>query len=176
MMATTREEKRNLLNRLAGELGQPEDVERASLFTAEELEAPMDVVRCLITETGADLLDLLAECFFLPVQDEEDVMYFNIMVTLIQEMKDDIAPLAEALSRLNIFLPIGCFAVDEENGVVFKISVPMLYRTPDEDKMTTMLTAFDTAMGILDKYESYIMLVATGEIEPGEMMDLILNR
>ena len=63
-MATTREEKRNLLNRLAGELGQAEDVERASLFTAEELEAPMDVVRCLITETGADLLDLLVVFLF----------------------------------------------------------------------------------------------------------------
>ena len=171
------EEKRKLLNKLVEELQQAEDIERASLFTAVELETQTDVVRCLVTETGADLLDLLAECFFLPLADgEEDVQYFTIMVTLIQQMKDDIRPLAEAVSRLNTYLPAGCFAIDEENGMLFKYAVPMLKASSEDDKLSTMLTAFDTAIGILDKYEGYLMLVATGELQPADMMDTILHR
>ena len=170
------EEKRKLLNRFAETINDGEDIEDASVFTAEELGTPMDVVRCRISEAGADLVDMLGECYFLPVEGD-DLSVFTIMVTVIDEMKEETRFLADAAARLNYFLPVGGFGIDDDdNGLVYKYSVHILNSLSDEDKMTTMLTAFNAAVGVIDKFEGCLMLVATGEMESGEMMDLIMNR
>ncbi len=172
------EKNRELLTTLANELNNAEDIEDASLFTAEELEAQTDIVRCLIKETGADLIDTLGECFFLPLGNDADVSYFTTIITIIDEMEpDDATQFAEAVARINFFIPAGTFAIDEEeSGLVFKYAVPIMNDASDEEKLKYMLTAFNASLGIVDKYEGYLMLVATGELDPEKMMDLILGR
>ncbi len=171
------EKKRELLTRFANELNDAEDVENSSLFTADELGTDVDVVRCLIKETGSDLIDTLGEFFFLPIGNEE-VSYFTTMITIIDEMEpDEAAAFAEAVARINFFVPVGSFAIDEEeSGLVFKYAVPIMDDASDDEKLKYMLTAFNASLGIVDKYEGYLMLVATGELEPEKMIDLILGR
>ena len=169
-------EKRELLSRFAEEINNSDDIDNASVFTSEELDTPMDVVRCRIIEAGADLIDMLGECFFLPLEEDE-VSIFTILVTVIDEMKEETRFLSDAAARLNFFIPVGSFGIDDnENGLVYKYAVPIINKLSDEDKMTVMLTAFNQAAGVVDKYEGYLMLVATGEMESKEMMDLVLNR
>lgn len=169
---------RELLNKLADELNKVEDIEEASVFTSEELGTAMDMVRCLIKETGADLIDTMGECFFLPLDEEAEVSYFTTMITIIDEMDpEDSVHLAEAVARINFFLPVGSFAIDDEDrGLIFKYAVPVMNDASDEDKMKSMLTAVNVSLGVVDKYEGFLMLVATEELDPDKMMDLILGR
>ena len=171
------EKKRELLTILARELNDAEDVESASLFTDEELGTDIDLVRCLVKETGADLIDTLAECFFLPLERQESVSYFTTIFTIIDEMEPEYAQeLAQAVARINFFLPVGTFAVDNENGLIFKYTVPIKDEESDDDKKKDMLTAFNLSLSVVDKYEGYLMLVATDELDSEKMIDLILGR
>ena len=173
-----KDSNQKLLNALAAELNNAEDVEEASLFTADELGTEMDMVRCLVKETGADLLDTLAEFFYLPLEEDSEISYFTTMITVIDEMEpDDSASLSDAVARINFFLPVGAFAIDDaDKGLVYKYAIPVMNDISDADKMRSMRTAFNVSLGVVDKYEGYLMLVATGELDPDKMMDLVLGR
>lgn len=172
------ERKRELLNSLAEELNEVEDVERASVFTPEELGTDSEVVRCLVRDMGADSLDNLAECFFLTGREGDDVVYFTTLITVIDEMDEDVAArLYEAVARINFFLPVGGFAIDDaESGLVFKYAVPVMTAFGDDDIKKAMLTAFNDALSVVDKFEGYLMLVATEELSTQKMLDLVLGR
>ena len=53
--------KKQLLERLETFFVNDEEVEEASIFTAEELGTPMDMLRVLVTGYGPGLMDVLAE-------------------------------------------------------------------------------------------------------------------
>ena len=173
-----KDKNRELLNALAAELNNAEDVEEASLFDAKELDTGFDLVRCLIRETGADLIDTLGECFFLPLDEDAELSYFTTLITVIDEMDpEDSVRFADAVARINFFLPAGAFAIDDEDrGLVFKYAVPVMNDAADADKMKSMLNAFNVSLSVVDKYEGALMLVATGELDPDKMIDLILGR
>ena len=75
--------KRKLLKELENFFREDEDIDEASLFTAEELEAPMDMLRVLVTGYGPGLIDILAEYSFIPLPSESDeIWYFSSVFTL----------------------------------------------------------------------------------------------
>ncbi len=82
------EKKRELLNALCSELEKVEYLEQTSLFTADELEAPADVVRTLINEIGTEFISVLGEFFFMPYEDEE-VLYFATAITVSEDIPSD---------------------------------------------------------------------------------------
>ena len=169
-----RKDNRNLLNRLAEELREVEGIEEADVFTMEELSSPVDIIRCMITEMGTGLVNVLGEFFFLPF-DEEEVLYFSSVITIDDEIpEDERADLEIAVARINYVLPCGCFAVGgEEQALVYKYTVPIPDKLDDELKCEMLLTAVDSAIATVDAYLGYLLLVQDGNITPAEMIELI---
>ena len=93
------EKKRKMLNVLIEELDESEDFEEISLFTAEELGAPADIARALISDVGSELIDVLGEFLFMPYEDEE-MLYFTSVITLTDEiMADEQVDIALAIAH-----------------------------------------------------------------------------
>ena len=94
------ERKRQLLTKLEEFFKDDEDVEEVSLFTAQELEAPMDVLRAFLSDYGPGRIDVLAEFSFLPFEGPEEVLYFSAVLTIMSEMPKDAVPaVAGAIAR-----------------------------------------------------------------------------
>ena len=72
--------KSKLLEELKKKLEESGNFGEMSVFTAKELDAPMDILRAEIPEFGSDLVSLLGEFFFLPIEDEGRV-YFSTVIT-----------------------------------------------------------------------------------------------
>ena len=105
-------DKRNELLKIINEqLQDAEDFEEVSLFTKDELDAPVDIVRGMLTEVGTELVSVLAEFFFLPYEDEE-MLYFTSAITVTDEiLKDELVDISMAVARINFDLPCGGFSI-----------------------------------------------------------------
>lgn len=168
--------KIKLLQAFAEEINKSDDFEEASVFTSRELDAPVDMVRCIVTEVGTDLVNSLGEFYFLPFEDEE-VLYFSLTITLGDEVApESVSDLESAISKLDFYLPYGCFALGGEGSIlVYKYTVPFRSTDPEDAQMSSMLTALDAAVTICDRFEGYLMLVASGDITPDEMISQVMN-
>ncbi|MCR5594679.1 MAG: hypothetical protein K6G12_02420 [Lachnospiraceae bacterium] len=171
------DKKMNLLEALAKELNEAEDIEQASVFTKEELNAPADVVRCQLNEMGADMLYLLGEFYFLPFEEEE-VYYFSTAITVYDELPEEAAILmGVAASKLDYLLPCGAFTLSGDGSTLVYRYTAQLMADESEDKLIQkMLTAVDAAILTVDKFEGFLMLVAEGELTPEEMMDVVMGK
>ena len=169
-----KEKKRNLLKMLAEELLLSEDIDRAEFFTAEELEAPVDITRAVVTDLGAELISVLAEFYFMPFENE-DMLYFSNVITITDDIRDDEkADLALAVAGLNYHLPCGCFALnDTADMLVYRYTVPILADQDEAAIKKIMLTSVDAAINTADSFESYLMLVLEGNMTPEEMIKMI---
>ena len=77
--------KKQLLNRLENFFKNDEDVEEASIFTAEELGTPMDMLRVLVAGYGPELIEVLAEYSFIPFEGADEVWYFSSIITIMTD-------------------------------------------------------------------------------------------
>ena len=168
------EKKRKMLNVLIEELDESEDFEEISLFTAEELGAPADIARALISDVGSELIDVLGEFLFMPYKDEE-MLYFTSVITLTDEiMADEQVDIALAVARINYVIPNGCFSLGENGkSLVYRYTVPIPADLKDDDIKAMMLTAVDAALTVVDRFEGFLSLVIEGNLSPEEMMTII---
>ncbi len=166
--------KRELLDALVSELNDSEEIDQASLFEAKELDAPVDMVRAILTEIGSELISVLGEFFFLPYEDQ-DVLYFNTTITVTDDIKpDERMALAEAVARINYLIPCGAFSLGENSEtMVFRYTVPVFSDLDSEKQLSVMLTSIDAAVLAVDRFEGYLMLVLEGNLTTDEMIDLI---
>ena len=171
------EKKQELLKKLVTELEQSESLEQTSLFTAEELGTPADVVRTMINELGPDLISVLGEFLFLPFKDEE-MLYFCTAITVTEEIPADArADLAVAVSRINSILPCGSFALGEESStLIFKYTILIPAGADEEEQKRMMLTAVDNSIEMVDRNVGYLALVLSGDRTPESMMELVTGR
>ncbi len=164
----------SLLRGLAEGLQDTEDFEEVSLFTKEELDGPVDVVRGMVTDMGTDLLNVLTEFFFLPYEDEE-MLYFASAITVTDEIhSDEVADLSMALARINFELPCGSFSLTPDGeSLVYKYTVPIPGDMDESVQKTIMLTAIDAAINVVDTYEGYLALVRDDNMTAEDMIKLI---
>ena len=97
-----KDRKQALLKKLEGFFKEDEDIEEASLFTKEELNAPMDVLRVFVTGYGPGLTDILAEYSFIPMppQEVEEIWYFSTVITIETDIpKEGASALSNVISR-----------------------------------------------------------------------------
>lgn len=169
--------RNRLLTMLNEELQEAEDFEEVSLFTKDELEAPVDVVRGMIVDIGTELIPALTEFFFLPYEDE-DMLYFSTLITITDEIqKDELADLSMAVARLNFDIPCGAFSISPDGeSLVYKYTVPFPGDLDEEGQKTMMLTAVDAAINIVDAYEGYLALVLEGNLTADKMIDLVRGK
>ncbi len=168
--------KRGLLKALETEFKGSGDFGEMSLFTAEELNAPTDILRAEVPGFGSDLTSVLGEFFFIPL-DDEDTLYFSTVITLSSDLPKAAAPdVAAAIARLNFYLPCGCFALGEQDkNLVFRLTVPLAADNTDKALKKDLSVAADRALGIAGSYEGYLKLVIKNEINVDEMMEMLLN-
>lgn len=171
------EKKRELLNALISELNESEDMEQTSLFTAEELGTPADVVRTMINDVGAEMISVLGEFFFMPYEDEE-VLYFSTAVTISEEIPAEyMADLENAAIRLNTMIPCGCFATGiGGDRLIYRYTAPFLASQDTGDQVSLMLTAVGASVDTLDRFTGYLALVADGKMSADEAVKLAAGK
>lgn len=157
--------KKDLLTQLEEFYKNDEDVEEASIFTAEELGAPMDMLRVLITEYGPGLIEVLGEFSFIPFKDSE-VLYFSSVLTIMTNVpKDGASALSGAISRLNYYLPYGGFALSPDGSTLVYKSVSALRADHTAKKLYEDIElASDMSLLIPEGYTDLLMRVAVGDL------------
>ncbi len=165
--------KKELLEALEGELKGEEGIGEMSMFSAKELNAPMDILRAEIPEYGPELVSVLGEFFFFPV-DYEDTLFFSTVITLSSTLPKEAAPdVASAIARLNYYVPLGNYALgDEDKNLVYKMTLPI--RTDEKkDKQTKdIINSVYYALGMAEKFLGYILMVVKNEITVDEMIGI----
>ena len=165
--------KRNHLKALEKMLADSGNFGEMSLFTAEELNTPMDILRAEIPGFGTDLVSVLGEFIFLPIE-EENILYFSTVITLMSSIpKEAVSDITDAIARLNYYLPCGCFSIgDNDQNLVFRFMMPISEEESDKEIARDMYLAANTAIGTCDRFEGYLKLVIKGEINTKEMIDM----
>ena len=165
--------KLELLKKLEKSFEDDPDIEEVSLFTKEELNAPMDVLRMLVTDYGPGLIDVLAEFSFIPFEGEAEVWYFSSVVTIKNNIpKDAVSALAGAAARLNFFLPYGSFGINPSGDTLaFKNVTLIKTADPDKNVLESMELAVDRALFIPEGYSELLIGVAEGRVLLSDFID-----
>ena len=158
--------KKQLLERLETFFVNDEEVEEASIFTAEELGTPMDILRVLVTGYGPGLIDALAEYSFVPFEGPQEVWYFSSVITIMTDIpKDGVLPLSGAIARLNFFLPYGSFSISRDGTMLVYKAVTALRADHDDEKLYEDIElAADTALLVAEDQTLLLTQVANGEL------------
>lgn len=169
------ERKFKLLKQLEAFFKEDETVEEASLFTKEELETPMDIVRALLTDYGPGLMDVLAEYSFIPFEGPQEVWYFSSIITIKMDVpKDGVSALCGAISRLNFYLPYGAFCINAAGDLLIYKSVTAI-RTDHNDKeiYENMELSADTALLVAEEHTDMLVKVANGTMLLDDFIDTL---
>lgn len=168
--------KKELLEALQMKLKADRSVEDISLFTAEELGAPMDMLRAKIGEFGPDLINVLGEFFFMPFEDE-GILYFTTVITLSASLPKEAVPdMAAAAARLDYYLPFGCYALgDNDRNLIYRYTA-LLNENEEKEKLNASIsTAAFGALSVAEKFIGYLLLVLKNEISVEEMVGMLLG-
>jgi hypothetical protein len=170
------EKKLELLKSLEAEYKEAEDMGEASIFTAKELNAPMDMLRAEIAAFGPDLVSVLGEFFFMPFEETE-VIYFTSVITLSNTVPEESADdVAAAVARLNYYIPCGCYALGEDDkNLVFKYTVPIVGEDETEHQTSAVSIAANTAIMTAERYMGYLKLILMNEVTVDEMIEMAKN-
>jgi hypothetical protein len=170
------ERKRDLLKRLEKFFKEDEDIEEASLFTKEELETPMDVLRVLVTGYGPALIDVLAEYSFIPMPGEvQEVWYFSSVLTIETDIpREGAAILANAIARVNFFLPYGGFCLSPDGSMLTYKSVTALRADEnDETLYKDIELSADTALLVPENFTDSLLRIIDGRLPLSEFMAML---
>ncbi len=168
--------KKELLEALEAELKTDDSIGEMSVFSAKELNVPMDILRAEVTGFGPDLVSVLGEFFFFPFEDE-NTLYFTTVITLSSTVPAEAAPdLAGAVARLNYYLPCGCFALGaEDKNLVYRYTALLDAADKKEDQIKDIIRTYDIALGVADRFYPNLLLVIRNEMTVSEMMDSLLK-
>ena len=167
--------KKALLERLEAFFGNDEAVEEATIFTGEELGTPMDVLRVLVPDYGAGLLEILGEFSFLPLEGPEEVLYFSSLLTLMINIPEAAVPaLSAAISKLNFYLPYGNFCLSKDGTILVYKTVSVLRADHDDEILyEDMELAADTALLIPEKHLYLLQQVAEGTLLLNDFLEML---
>ncbi len=167
--------KKALIERLEAFFQNDEAVEEASIFTGEELGTPMDVLRVLVLDYGAGLLDILGEYSFLPLEGPEEILYFSSVLTLLTNIPEAAVPaLSGAISKLNFYLPYGSFCLSKDGSMLIFKAVSVLRSDHDDEKLYDDIElAADTALFIPESYLYQLQQVADGTLLLNDFISML---
>ena len=165
--------KLELLKKLEKSFADDPDIEEVSVFTKEELNAPMDVLRMLVTDYGPGLIDVLAEFSFIPFEGEAEVWYFSSVVTIANNIPQHaVSSVAGAVSRLNFLLPYGSFGINPAGDtLVFKNVTLIKTADPDKNILDNMELAVDRALFIPESHTDLLIGIAEGRVLLSDFID-----
>ena len=166
--------QKELLEALEAQLKEDDDFGEMSIFTAKELDAPVDILRTELPEFGPDLVSVLGEFFFLPT-DDEDILVFTTCISLSNSVPPEAAPdVAAALARLNYLLPCGCFALgNEDRNFVYKNTAILSVNDSKDEQLKEISRSVDASLGSAETFFSYILPVLKNDITVEEMVGML---
>ena len=143
--------RRKVLNRLAAELKNAGT--EAVMIKEGEQGANTDIVNIVLSTVISRFGTLTAQFFFPPYNGAETVQYFTGLVTLSSSLGDmDKRRLAPIIERINCELPCGLFAVYDEVGLVYKLTVPLPEDLSEEQLFTLINLASGHAIALASSY------------------------
>ena len=169
-----KDRKNELLKELEAGLKEDSGIGEISMFTAEELETPMDILRSEITGFGPGLISVLGEFFFLPIEDD-DHFFFSTVITLSGTVPPEAAPdVASAVARLNYYVPVGCYALgDDDKNLIFRLTALINISDDIKKQSGEIRKAVNIALGAGEKYFGYLLMVINNEISVDDMMKML---
>ena len=160
-----KKKKLALLERLMQDFLEFEDHEDFSIFTSEELGTEMDVLRGMHTEFSSEMVEVLGEYFFLPLETE-DIWYFTSVFTIIEQIPDLLLEeMGATISRLNYYLPMGAFVLggDQTGTLIYRYTVPVLSSHDEEVQFDMIRSAADAAFYCAEEFAGYLLLLSQGK-------------
>ena len=172
------ERELELLKGLMGHLEGNEEVDQVSLFTAEELNAPMPVVRAFLPGFGASGLEVLAEFFFLPGAEGDPTLRFSSVLTITNILPQDRLPEVDtAVARLNCYLPVGAYCVNRGGShLLYKLVIPMGREWTKASQERMVCLAAEEALLTPRGTAGLLVSVALGELSLGDFLESLPER
>lgn len=161
-------ERHELLTRMRDSL--QEDLVACGISEPEGEDEPeiLEVVVDGIGEAG-ELEGGLGEFFFvLPSSEDDTVMHFCCVITLLDELDKECLPkLFEAMSYANFELPLGSYSVDREASILcYKLVTPLPITLSGEDLYEQMNISMANAIASAEMYADELIRAAGKESTP----------
>lgn len=138
---------------------------------------PTDILTMIIPECGNDLVDIMAEFFFLPKMEgqEEEAFYFNSVMTLTENLTPEMLPaLYEAIALANYYAGTGAFAVNKEGTtLVYRNSIAFFPDTEEEESMKQMETMTSYSLNAIERFLDILFKVCDGRMSMEEFRELL---
>ena len=170
------EKMRNeLLDRMAEDF--KEAYIAAGVAEPETAGAPR-IVRTILDEIGSIGDDAIGEYYFTPFQEDDEVQFFNALITMTEEIPRERLPqLFEVMSYINFSIPSGSFAIDRDlQFFSYRLTIPMPVDFSGEQVYELMNIAAGNSAAIVDAYMGVFMDVAEGRMSVEEVLDLLGGR
>lgn len=166
--------KNELLEALETQLKEDGDFGEMSIFTSKELNIQADILRVEIPEFGPDLVSVLGEFFFLPIEDEDNLFFTNV-ISLSNTVPPEAAPdVAAAAARVNYLLPCGCFALgNEDKNFVYKNTAVLSNKDSKDEQLKEIKRSVDASLGSAETFYSYLLPVFKNDITVDEMINML---
>ncbi len=166
--------KNELLEALEAQLKEDGDFGEMSIFTSKEMNIQADILRVEIPEFGPDLVSVLGEFFFLPIEDEDNLL-FTTVISLSNTVPPEAAPdVAAAAARVNYLLPCGCFALgNEDKNFVYKNTAVLSNKDSKDEQLKEIKRSVDASLGSAETFYSYLLPVFKNDITVDEMINML---
>ena len=149
---------------------------QAAFFPLEETGGVTDILRVAVENFGRNGDAILGEFFFLPLENgASDVLYFASVLSLDEVLEPVHLPqLYNAISRLNYYLPAGCFAVNASGTMlVFKVMAQLPGELSEEAMLRQMNIAAVHALQVAEPYTALLIGIAHGDNDLSELAALL---
>ena len=158
------ERKRQLLDQVEKEMAEVFD--GTTVFDGAELDSPVDMLRILETGYGSALTEVLGEFYFNPNNEEDELWVFSGTVVFTDQLEEKYIPLlAEALVKMNFYLPIGGFAINAPGKLLsYRIHQTIRISDSDESILEQMRTLINMAFGVPQPYCGVLLKMSEGNV------------
>ena len=133
-----------------------------------------DMIRTFHEYYGEAEEGVYGEYYFMPSAPDEEAYYFTAALTLVDEIKEECIPdLAEALSKLSFYMPVGTFCLNKTGQiVVYKVSEIIAADLDKEAAVDLMNRTATHAIAVPERYVIVLRQLATGNLSMEQFLML----
>lgn len=164
---------KNILERLKQEFDL---LDMATILSEPSENISTYVLNVLHTELSYEEEEVMAEHYFLPLEDENTRFHvFTSMFTLTENMPEDkYEDLGRAVNLLNFYLPTGSFVFcRQENIMAYKYSSLIPNGYSEDEALKVIDGHISMSLNIIGKYLDVFMKMMKGDINLDEFLGML---
>lgn len=173
-IAKMEEIKHELLDRMLGMFTK--ELIPSILRTKEDTGMNLEILTVSYDELGLGEEEVLAEYFFMPVNEEGFEKYiFNTVYTISDELlQGNIDDLFELISYINFMLPYGSFAINtEKTNLIYRLCSSVSANKKQDEIYEEMDYVVGNGVRVIDSFVDMLVKVMKGELPLDEAIDMI---